>query len=150
LLKKELQIFTFNDLLFHLPYRHVDRSKIYKINELRAELPYVQVKGIVSNLRLVGKNRAQRLVADLKDETGVMELVWFQGIKWVKESVVPGKIYLAFGKPAAFSGSINIAHPTLDDPDEAAMKKYLHMELCTFQFEICSSPGTFLSCLWGQ
>lgn len=127
LLKKELQIFTFNDLLFHLPYRHVDRSKIYKVNELRAEMPYVQVKGIVSNLRLIGKNRAQRLVADLRDETGVMELVWFQGIKWVKESVIPGKIYLAFGKPAAFSGTINIAHPTLDDADEAATKKYLHI-----------------------
>jgi ATP-dependent DNA helicase RecG len=127
LLKKELQIFTFNDLLFHLPYRHVDRSKIYKISELRADMPYVQVKGILGNLRMVGKNRGQRLVADLRDESGVMELVWFQGIKWVKESLVPGKWYIAFGKPAEFSGTINIAHPTMDDPDEAAQKKYLHI-----------------------
>ena len=76
LLKKELQIFTFNDLLFHFPYRHIDRSKVYKIAELRADLPYVQVKGIISNLRTLGTKGGQRLVAELKDETGILELVW--------------------------------------------------------------------------
>lgn len=127
LLKKELQVFTFNDLLFHLPYRHIDRTKVYKVSELRADMPYVQVKGTISNVRLLGKHRAQRLVAELRDETGVLELVWFQGIKWVHETIKSNVPYLVFGKPAEFNGTINIAHPTLDDPKEVAEKKYLQM-----------------------
>jgi ATP-dependent DNA helicase RecG len=127
LLKKELQLFTFNDLLFHLPYRHVDRSTIYKVSELRGDMPYIQVKGTISNLRMVGKQRGQRLVADLRDDSGILELVWFQGAKWVKESIVANKTYLVFGKPTEFNGTINIAHPSLDDPEDAATKKYLHI-----------------------
>ena len=127
LLKKELQIFTFNDLLFHFPYRHIDRSKVYKISELRADMPYVQVKGVLSNLRTLGTKGSQRLVAELSDETGVLELVWFQGHKWIKDSLKANTVYLAFGKPNEFNGSMNIVHPNLDDPEDAANKKYLHI-----------------------
>jgi ATP-dependent DNA helicase RecG len=127
LLKKELQIFTFNDLLFHFPYRHIDRSKVYKISELRADMPYVQVKGVLSNLRTLGTKGSQRLVAELSDETGVLELVWFQGHKWIKDSLKANTVYLAFGKPNEFNGSMNIVHPNLDEPEDAANKKYLHI-----------------------
>ncbi len=127
LLKKELQIFTFNDLLFHFPYRHIDRSKVYTISELRADMPYVQVKGVLSNLRTLGTKGSQRLVAELRDETGVLELVWFQGHKWIKDSLKANTVYLAFGKPNEFNGTINIVHPNLDDPEDAANKKYLHI-----------------------
>lgn len=127
LLQKELQLFTFHDLLFHFPYRHIDRSKIYKIAELRADLPYVQVKGILSNVRTLGTKSGQRLVAELKDDTGILELVWFQGHKWIKDSLKSGMIYLAFGKPNEFNGTINMVHPNLDDPEDLSVKKYLHI-----------------------
>ncbi len=127
LLKKELQIFTFNDLLFHFPYRHIDRSKVYKVKDLRSDMPYVQVKGCLYNLRTLGTKGGQRLVAELKDDTGTLELVWFQGHKWIKESIKANKEYLVFGKPNEFNGTINIVHPNLDDPEDAAIKKYLHI-----------------------
>jgi ATP-dependent DNA helicase RecG len=127
LLKKELGIFTFHDLLFHFPYRHIDRTQFYQIKDIHADMPYIQVKGILQNLRLVGQNRGQRLVADLTDSSGTIELVWFQGIKWVKESVKVGKTYIAFGKPTQYGRVINIAHPTLDDPEEQGDKKYIQI-----------------------
>ncbi len=127
LLQKELALFTFHDLLFHFPYRHIDRSKVYKIAELTVDMPYIQVKGSLSNLRTLGSKGTERLVAELRDETGMIELVWFQGHKWIKESLKANKNYLAFGKPNAFNNQINIVHPNLDDPEDAANKKYLHI-----------------------
>jgi ATP-dependent DNA helicase RecG len=127
LLKKELGVFTFHDLLFHFPYRHIDRTQVHAIRDLNEDMTYVQVKGKVSNIRLIGQKRGQRLVADLTDETGRMELVWFQGIKWVKEALKENKTYLAFGKPTLFNRTFNMAHPTLDDPEREADKKYLHI-----------------------
>ncbi|MFY8189597.1 MAG: ATP-dependent DNA helicase RecG, partial [Bacteroidia bacterium] len=127
LLQKELSLFTFHDLLFHFPYRHIDRSKVYKIRELQADMPYIQVKGVLSNLRTLGTKGTERLVAELRDETGMIELVWFQGHKWIKDSLKSNQVYLAFGKPNAFNNQINIVHPNLDDPEDAANKKYLHI-----------------------
>jgi ATP-dependent DNA helicase RecG len=127
LLKKELQIFSFADLLFHFPYRHIDRSKIYKIKELNADLPYVQLKGVITSFKLVGEKRKQRLVATLSDDSGQIELVWFQGIKWVMETLVQQKTYLVFGKPTAFNQTFNMVHPTLDNLDDVANKMYLNI-----------------------
>ncbi len=129
ILQKELQIFTFNDLLYHFPYRHVDRSKIYKISDIdMVNLPYIQLKGKISNVHSVGKGQSERLVADFNDGTGVIELVWFQGAKWIKQSLTLGKEYIVFGKPAEFNRSYNIVHPTLDEPEDAANKMYLHIQ----------------------
>lgn len=125
MLKKELGIFTFGDLLFHLPYRHIDRSQIYAIRDIGSEMPYIQLKGKIRNFRTAGQKKTQRLVADLYDETGRIELVWFQGAKWVREAIKEGQEYLVFGKPSSFNGSINMAHPTVDEPDVAGQKKYL-------------------------
>ncbi len=127
LLKKELGIFTFADLLFHFPYRHVDRSQVYAIKDIQADLPYIQLKGKITNLHTVGQKRGQRLVGYLTDDSGSIELVWFQGAKWIKESIKEGKTYLVFGKPSEFNGSINMVHPTIDDADAADNKKYLHI-----------------------
>jgi ATP-dependent DNA helicase RecG len=127
LLQKELSLFTFHDLLFHFPYRHIDRSKVYKIKELHADMPYIQVKGMLSNLRTLGSKGAERVVAELRDETGMVELVWFQGHKWIKDSLKANQVYLAFGKPNAFNNQISIVHPNLDDPEDAANKKYLNI-----------------------
>lgn len=127
LLKKELEIFTFNDLLYHFPYRHIDRSKVYSIKELRGDMPYVQVKGVLKNIRTLGTKNAQRLVAELHDSTGILELVWFQRLKWLQDNLEPGRNYLVFGKPSDFNGVINIVHPTMEHPEEAAGKRYLHI-----------------------
>ncbi len=127
LLKKELGIFTLSDLLFHFPYRHIDRSQVYHISDIHADLPYIQLKGKISHMRLVGQKRGQRLVADFSDGSGKLELVWFQGIKWVKESIKENKDYLVFGKPSEFNGTFNMVHPTIDETETAGQKHYLRI-----------------------
>ncbi len=125
LLNKEAGIFTFHDLLYHFPYRHIDRSQIYSVKQIEPDMPFIQLKGKITSFRLVGQKRSQRLVADFNDGTGKLELVWFQGIKWIKESIKDGKVYLVFGKATMYNGAFNMAHPIIDDPDSAETKKYL-------------------------
>lgn len=127
MLQKELGIFTLSDLLFHFPYRHVDRSQVYKISDITSDMPYIQLKGRITQFRTIGQKRAQRLVANFSDGTGTLELVWFQGAKWIQEAVKEGKEYLVFGKPTVFNGTYNMAHPTIDEPDAEGQKKYLHI-----------------------
>lgn len=114
LLKKELGIFTFNDLLHHFPFRYTDRTRFYKIRELNADLPAVQVIGRVMSKEITGERQARRLVARFKDETGIMELVWFQGIRWADKILQPGSVYIVFGKPNEFNGLFSIPHPELE------------------------------------
>lgn len=127
LLKKDLEIFTFHDLLFHFPYRHIDRSKIYTVKEIDGTQSFLQLKGTISNLRTITSGKAQRLTAEFFDGTGVLELVWFQGLKWVRESLKPNKTYIIFGKPSEFNGSFNMVHPSLEDPEEVQSKRYAHI-----------------------
>lgn len=127
MLKKELGIFVFGDLLFHFPYRHVDRSNVYAISDIHGDMPYIQLKGKITHFRMLGQKKGQRLVADLVDSTGRIELVWFQGAKWIRESVKENHEYMVFGKPSEFNGNINMAHPVIDEPDAAGQKKYLRI-----------------------
>jgi ATP-dependent DNA helicase RecG len=117
-LKKELQIFTFGELLSFFPFRYIDRSKILRIAEIKDDSAYVQVRGKVTDIEILGSQRAKRFIATLSDDSGDMELVWFQGIKWVVEKVKPGTEYIAFGKPSWYNGQLTIAHPELELPDE--------------------------------
>ena len=114
LLKKEIGIYTFHDLLYHIPFRYVDRTKVYKIEEVNSDLPYVQLVGKIDNLREAGIKRGKRLTATLRDTSGTIELVWFKGIQWVKDRLKSNTQYIVFGKPNLFNGKINIAHPELD------------------------------------
>jgi len=114
LLNKELNIFTFADLIQHYPFRYEDRTKFYKIRELNDELPYVQIKGIVKRKELIGTGFKKRLVAHLADDSGELELVWFQGINWINEKVKPGVEYVVFGKPNRFGNKYSFAHPEID------------------------------------
>ncbi len=118
LLKDELGFKTFEDILYHFPFRYVDRSKFYKVGEIDEDMPFVQLKGRLSNLQSIGQGRGQRLTALLQDETGTIELIWFRGIKWIKEAVIPGKDYVVFGKPTLFNRKYNIAHPELEELDK--------------------------------
>ncbi len=115
LFQKELGIFTYADLLNFYPFRYIDRTRFYKINELDPELPYVQILGRITNKEQIGEKHKKRLVARLTDDTGSIELVWFQSLKWVDENVVKGKVYIVFGKPTVFNGSFSISHPELEN-----------------------------------
>lgn len=114
LLQKELRIYTYDDLLNYFPFRYIDRTRFYKINELDTDLPYVQILGRITGKEQIGEKHKKRIVARLTDETGSIELVWFQSLKWVDENVSRGKVYIVFGKPTAFNGSFSISHPELE------------------------------------
>ncbi|HEY9008408.1 MAG TPA: ATP-dependent DNA helicase RecG [Ohtaekwangia sp.] len=114
LLNKELNIFTFGDLLQHFPFRYEDRTKFYSIKELSDDWPFVQIKGAIRKKEVIGDGSKKRLVANLVDETGEVELVWFQGINWVNEKIKIGIPYIVFGKPARFGSKFSIAHPEID------------------------------------
>jgi len=114
MLKKELKIFTFNDLLYYFPYKYIDRTKFYRISEITSNMPYIQLKGNIVRFETTGEGVRQRLIAEFRDESGVMELLWFQGVKWVKENVKAGVEYIVFGKPTIFNGKVNIVHPELE------------------------------------
>lgn len=113
-LKKELGLATFEDLLRHFPYKYIDRTRFYKIRDIEPELPYVQVIARITHRELLGEKRTKRLVVQAQDDTGIMELVWFQGIKWMEKTFVPGKAYVIFGKPGFFNGKTQMAHPEME------------------------------------
>lgn len=114
LLSEELNIQTFEDLLHHYPFRYEDRSQFYKINEIKADLPYVQLVGQLMRLEEIGQKRAKRLQGRLKDETGSIELVWFKGVKYLKSALKPGEWYVVFSKPNNYKGIINLVHPEME------------------------------------
>ncbi|MHB1277364.1 MAG: ATP-dependent DNA helicase RecG [Bacteroidia bacterium] len=113
LLRTELNIHRFRDLLEHYPFRYVDRSRIYKIAEIDIDFAYVQVKGRVFDIKLVGEKRGRRLSAKFNDGTDTMELVWFQGIAGVQKNIMPNKDYVIFGKPGLFGKNLSMAHPEM-------------------------------------
>ena len=114
LLKKELKIFTYSDLLHHYPFRYIDKTKIYKIADLVSDMPSVQLKGKIIKFEDRGQRKNKRLIGHFQDETGVIELVWFKGIRWIKSGVKLDSRYIVFGKPSVFQGTFNIVHPELD------------------------------------
>ncbi len=116
ILKKELHIFKYSDLLFYYPFRYVDRTKFYKVKDITEDLPFVQLRGKITSTRNIGVKRAQRFVATFADDTGKMELVWFQGAKWIAEKIKPHLTneYIVFGKPTLFNGVFNISHPEIE------------------------------------
>lgn len=113
MLKKELGIFTYNQLLHYYPFRYIDRTKFHKINEITGEEDYVQIRGTLRRIDSQGEGAKRRLVGVFRDETGVMELVWFKGLHWIQNLQI-GVEYLIFGKPTVFNGKANIVHPEID------------------------------------
>lgn len=114
LLNQELSIFTFRDLLCYYPYKYIDRTRFYKIEELDPDLPYVQIKGYIRGYAAEGHGKGKRLAADFQDDTGTIKLVWFKGTKWVAGNYPPGIEYIVFGKPSVFNGIVNIIHPEIE------------------------------------
>lgn len=122
ILKKELQLFTIGDLLQYYPFRYIDRTQFLKIKQLHPDLPGAQVLGRLIGLQEVGEKRSKRLVGQFRDETGSIELVWFQSITWVKKSLEVGKAYIIYGKPTEFNGHISITHPEIERYNSAEKK----------------------------
>jgi len=120
MLRKELDIHTFGDMLLYYPFRYVDRSKFYSVAEINSESAWIQLKGKVTGMQTIGAGRASRLVMSFRDQTGETELVWFQGSKWIKDKIVTGREYIVFGKPNLFNGRYNFTHPDIEPADEEA------------------------------
>lgn len=118
LLNKELEIHTYLDLLHYYPYKYIDRSKTYKISEIDGSMPYIQLRGRIVSYNTHGEGARRRLTALFSDGTGVIELVWFKGIRYITERYKPGTEYTLFGRPTLFNGKFNIAHPELDPIDD--------------------------------
>ncbi|WP_300485103.1 ATP-dependent DNA helicase RecG [Flavobacterium sp.] len=114
LLRKELNIHRYADLLNLFPNRYIDRTRYYKINELQNSNSEVQIIGRVIHIKTVEQKRGKRLVATFVDDTGEMELVWFQGQKWIRESLKLNSVYVIFGKVTSFNGLFNMAHPEME------------------------------------
>jgi ATP-dependent DNA helicase RecG len=114
LLRKELGIYTYQDLISLFPNRYIDKTQYYKINQLQRNNADVQIVGEITNLKDAGEGRSKRLIATFKDDTGVMELVWFRGQKWIRESIKIGKPYVIFGKTNWFNGIFNMPHPEME------------------------------------
>ncbi|SHI30371.1 ATP-dependent DNA helicase RecG [Hymenobacter daecheongensis DSM 21074] len=119
LLQKELNIFTYGDLIQRYPFRYLDRTQFYSIVDLHEDLPYVQVKGVLRNREVVGEGPKQRMVAKVSDGSGELELVWFKGVKWLQSIIKNHQEYIVFGKPTVFNGKPQMAHPELEEVTEA-------------------------------
>ena len=128
LLQKELGIFTFRDLLEHFPYRHVDKTRVNLIREIRPDTEFIQVAGRVTSVNLVGQQRNRRLVVEVRDASGVLELVWFQGIHGIQKLVQVGGEYLVFGRVSFFQGSPQLTHPEIEAYQGPAAERPEHLE----------------------
>lgn len=128
LLKKELQIFNQEDLLYYFPYKYIDRSRFYKISELTSDVSYVQLKGHFSNFELVGSGRAKRIVSMFSDGTGTVEVVWFRGLKYIVDKYTPGVDYVIFGKPSIYNHKLSLAHPDVETVSENSSTKTFRLQ----------------------
>mgnify|MGYP000481173899 FL=1 len=126
-LNKELSLHSLHDLLYYFPYKYVDRSRLYYIHEIDGNMPYIQLKGEILSFETFGEGRQHRLVAHFSDGTGVVDLVWFQGIKYLLGRYKVHTEYIVFGKPTVFNGRINVAHPDID-PAEGLVLSNMGMQ----------------------
>jgi ATP-dependent DNA helicase RecG len=119
LLKSELRIVSYEDLVYYYPYKYIDKSRIYTIREVDTSMQHIQLKGKIIALKTIGEGRTKRLSATFTDGTGSIELVWFKGLKYIQTGISAEFTYIVFGKPSVFNGAINIVHPEMERFDES-------------------------------
>lgn len=141
LLKKELGIYTFGDLLNYYPFRYIDKSKIYSIASINSDAAHIQIKGVITHLETIGKHKSKRLVAKLSDNTGVIDLVWFKGIKWIAPTLKPNAEYIVYGKPTKFNTKFNITHPDIELAEKSLISNKINLQGVYFTTEKLSSKG---------
>lgn len=115
LLAKELNIHSYYDLLYYFPFRYIDKTHIHKISEITGDMPSIQLKGRFITFSEQGQGARKRLHALFNDGTGNIEIVWFNSVKRIKESIIPGKDYIIFGKPTIYNNRYSISHPEIED-----------------------------------
>jgi len=118
MLGKELGILTCGDILYYFPFKYIDRSRIYKINEIDTTQTFIQVKGKFTHFRMEGQRYRQRLVGIFTDGSGILEMVWFKGLQWVMSNYQLNTEYIAFGRPTIFNNKLSIAHPELESTEK--------------------------------
>lgn len=123
ILQKELGIESISDLLEYYPYKYVDRTHIYRIVDMSGELPFIQIKGRILSFEELSSGRKKRLVAHFSDGTGVVDLVWFSGIKYATQQYKENVEYIVFGKPSVFNGRYQFAHPDIDKADDLQLSQ---------------------------
>ena len=131
LLAKEIGVRTVGDMLYHFPFRYVDRTKIYNIgelNEANSSGGYIQIRGRVTGKNYFGEGRNQRFVIYIADQTGKAELIWFRGIKWIENKFELGREYLIFGRPSFYRSELSFVHPEVEPIEVALSRK----ENCDF------------------
>ncbi len=141
LLKKELGIYTFGDLLNYYPFRYIDKSKVYPISSINSDAAHIQLRGKITNIQTLGQHRGKRLVATLVDNTGEIELVWFKGIKWIAPTLKPNTEYIVFGKPTRFNNRFNISHPEIEPVEQSLVQNKINLQGVYFTSEKLSSKG---------
>lgn len=122
LLQRDAEISTYDDLVSYFPYKYIDRSRVYQVRDLRADMPYVQFIGRFVSMQMQGVGTKQRLVALFTDGTGSVEIVWFKSINYIRQIVNTHDEYLIFGKPNAFSSRINLVHPEMERIGDQGIK----------------------------
>ena len=122
LLQKELNIFTFGDLIQHYPFRYEDRTQFYTVHEISEHMPHVQLRGKITRFEQIGEGYKKRLIGQFADSTGTVELVWFQGIQWIRDKIKTGVEYVVFGKPVRYGSKYSIAHPEIEIKNTAGEK----------------------------
>ena len=128
LFKKELAIFTWKDLLEHFPYRHIDKTKVNLIRDITPLTDYIQVAAKLVSVEMIGDRRAKRLVAEVRDASGSLELVWFQGAQWIQKTLTVGQTYLIYGRVGFFQSKPQLTHPEMELYVEEKSDGKLHLE----------------------
>ena len=125
LLEKELGIVTMRDMLYHFPFRYIDRSRTYKVAEVTEDnaSAYIQLRLRVVGKAFAGEGRKQRFTVYAADETGRVELIWFRGIKWIEKMIEPNREYIVFGRPSFFRGEMSLIHPEIEIVEKALSRK---------------------------
>ena len=123
LLKEQLNIHTWHDLLYYFPYKHIDRTRLYRINELTSDMPFVQVKGRFLSFEEMGAGRKKRLVGHFTDGQSLMDLVWFNATKYITKTIKLNRDYIIFGRPGVFNGRLQVSHPDVDPAESLALGK---------------------------
>ena len=123
LLKEQLNIHTWHDLLYYFPYKHIDRTRLYRINELTSDMPFVQVKGRFLSFEEMGAGRKKRLVGHFTDGQSLMDLVWFNATKYITKTIKLNRDYIIFGRPVVFNGRLQVSHPDVDPAESLALGK---------------------------
>ena len=119
-LQKEVNLASYEDLLYYIPYKYMDRSRFYRVSDINGSMPYIQLKGRILSFETLGEGSAKRLIGKFSDGTGTIDQVWFKQIHWVTNKLKPDVDYIVFGKPTLFGNSFNMVHPDVDPIEQAA------------------------------